>query len=410
VAIMTVRKRLRLVATVLLSLAVIAYVGICAWVKLNEHKLVFARDWPPVPIRESLGLQPEAVQIGNLGDVPLFAWSIRSLPEDSAANVWVLYFHGSGENVTSHQGEFYRLRNLGFNVLAPEYPGYAGKPGQPSEQAVEREAQLAFDYLHKLKKVPESNIVIWGMSIGSGVAVDLANHNRAGAIALITPYTSLVAVGKLRYPWIPISLLASDRFESDKKIGAVRAPVYIWHTVEDQVFPIEQARRIYELAPNPKHFEEAHGPHVSHHDYNFFVHVQQFLNASAGYQLRSPRKPIGEVTAATLDSQSVQAALTQYRTLRAEHANEYEFTEFDLSDLGYSELSKGNTANAIAILKLNAEEYPKSFDMYDSLGEAYEKSGNTQAAIESFRHSVEIYPAADNYSRPKLDALLAHAK
>ncbi len=368
---MTVRKRLRLVATVLLSLAVIAYVGICAWVKLNEHKLVFARDWPPVPIRESLGLQPEAVQIGNLGDVPLFAWSIRSLPEDSAANVWVLYFHGSGENVTSHQREFYQLRNLGFNVLAPEYPGYAGKPGQPSEQAVEREAQLAFDYLHKLKKVPESNIVIWGMSIGSGVAVDLANHNRAGAIALITPYTSLVAVGKLRYPWIPISLLASDRFESDKKIGAVRAPVYIWHTVEDQVFPIEQARRIYELAPNPKHFEEAHGPHGSHHDYKFIVAVQQFLNASAGYQLRSPRKPIGEVIAATLDSQGVQAALTQYRTLRAQNTNEYEFTEFDLNNLGYSELGKGNTANAIAILKLNAEEYPKSFDMHDSLGEAY---------------------------------------
>ena len=128
-AIMTVRKRLRLVATVLLSLAVIAYVVICAWVKLNEHKLVFARDWPPVPIRESLGLQPETVQIGNLGDVPLFAWSIRSLPEDSAANAWVLYFHGSGENVTSHQREFYQLRNLGFNVLAPEYPGYAGNQG-----------------------------------------------------------------------------------------------------------------------------------------------------------------------------------------------------------------------------------------------------------------------------------------
>jgi uncharacterized protein len=406
---MPARTWLRRLAIALLSLAVIAYLGACVWLKVNGHKLVFTRDWPPVPIRESLGLQPETVQIGNLPDVPLFAWSICSLPEDSAANVWVLYFHGSGENVTSHQAFFYRLRNLGFNVLAPEYPGYAGKPGQPSEPAVEREAQLAFDYLRKLKNVPESNIVIWGMSIGSGVAVDLASHNRAGALVLITPFASLVAVGKLRYPWIPISLLASDRFESDKKIAAVRAPVYIWHTVEDEVFPIEQARRLYELAPNPKHFDEAHGPHV-HHDYEFLVGVQQFLNASAGYQLHSPRKPIKEVIAATLDSQGVQAALTQYRALRAEHANEYEFTEFDLNAFGYSELSKGNTANAIAILKLNAEEYPKSFAVYDSLGEAYEKSGNAQAAIQSFRRSVEIYPAADNYSRPKLDALLAHAK
>src|SRR5262249_12821266 len=126
----------RLAAITILCVVLAVYVGTCAWLKLNEHKLVFARDFPVVPLRVELGLQPETVQIGNVEQVPLFAWVIRSLPVDSAANLWVLYFHGSGDNVTWEQPRFRVVRDLGFNILAPEYLGYAGKPGQPTEKSV----------------------------------------------------------------------------------------------------------------------------------------------------------------------------------------------------------------------------------------------------------------------------------
>ncbi len=410
-AIMPARKWLRRVAITLLSLVVIAYVGTCVWLRLNEHRLVFRRDFPKEPIIESLGLQPQTVQIGTLGPVPLFAWSIQSLPKDSGAKQWVLLFHGSGGNVTStfNQSQLHRLRDMGFGILAPEYPGYAGKPGEPTEQAVEQEAQIAYDYLREISNVPERNIVIFGGSLGTGVAVDLASHARAGALVLDAPYTSAVDVGKLRHPFLPISLLASDRLESDKKIGAVHMPVFIFHTVEDKNVPFEQGRRLYELAGNPKHFEEGHGPH-GQYSYPFFLALRAFLNAAAGLNLHPPREPISSLLAGTVEAKGAQAAIAQYQELRAQPGEEYDFAEYELNGLGYTLLRKGKSGDAIAILKLNAEQYPGSFKVYDSLGDAYLSAGDKQAALDNFRRSLQNYPGADNPSRKKLDALLASTK
>lgn len=408
---MPVPKWPRRVGIALLSLVLISYVGLCAWLKVNEHRLVFTREFPAEPIWESLGLQPQTVEIGTLRSVRLFAWSIPSLPSDSEANQWVLHFHGSGDNVTSafNQAEFHRLRGMGFSILAPEYPGYAGKPGRSTEQTVEQEAQIAYDYLRKTNKVPEGNIVIYGSSLGTGVAVDLASHVRAGALVLIAPYTSVVDVGKLRRPYIPISLLASDRFESDKKISAAHMPVFIFHTVEDKVIPFEEGRRLYELAGAPKHFEEAHGPHGTH-SYPFFLALQEFLNASTGLKVHPSGKSIRAVLAGTVETKGVQAAIEEYHELRAQHSDKYDLAEYELENLGYDLLRKGKSADAIAILKLNAEQYPAAFNAYDSLGDAYLQVGDKQAAEQNFRHSLQIYPGSDNYSRKKLDTLLASTK
>ena len=408
---MTARKWFRRVAIGVLSLIVIAYVGVCTWLRVDGYRLVFTRDFPTEPVWESLGLQPQTVQIGTLESGPLFAWSIPSLPSDSGANQWVLHFHGSGDNVTSafNQEEFHRLRGMGFSILAAEYPGYAGKPGKPTEQTVEQEAQIAYDYIRKTGNVPERNIVIYGTSIGTGVAVDLASHVRASALVLLAPYTSVVDLGKIRYPYLPISLLASDRLESDKKIGTAHMPVFIFHTVEDKVIPFEEGRRLYELAGNPKHFEEAHGPHGAH-TYPFFLALQEFLSASTGLTVHPPSKSIRAALAGTVETKGVQAAIEEYHALRAQHGDEYNFAEYELNNLGYDLLDKGKTADAIAILKLNAEQYPASFDVYDSLGDAYLRVGDKQAAEQNFRRSLQVYPAADNYSRKKLDALVASTK
>jgi hypothetical protein len=118
--------------------------------------------------------------------------------------------------------------------------------------------------------------------------VNLASHVQAGALVLIAPHTSIVEVGKQRHPFLPVSLILSDRFESDRKITSVHMPVFIHHTYEDEIFPIAMARRLYALAPNPKHLDEAHGGHGDT-PLAFWVELQRFLNASAGFRLREPR-------------------------------------------------------------------------------------------------------------------------
>jgi uncharacterized protein len=408
---MVARKWVGRVGITLVSLSLLSYVGMCVWLIANQHRLVFRKHFPVVPIRESLGLQPQMVQIGTIGMLSLFAFSITSLPADDSFNRWVVYFHGADDNNTDmwDQADFHQLRDLGFHVLAPEYPGYSGKPGESTEQIVEQEARIAYDYLRKTYNVPESNIVIFGTSLGTGVAVDLASHVRAGALVLNAPPTSVIALGKREYPFIPLSLLLVDRFESDKKMPSVHMPVFIHHTSEDKIIPFEQGRTLYELAGTPKHFEQSHGYHCQH-SYSFFAALQQFLNESAGLNLRAPHKPISAVVAATLAREGVGNAVTQYRELRAHHGNEYNFAEYELNWLGGGLLEKGTQADAIAILKLNAEQYPNSFDVYDSLGEAYLRIGDKKAAAQSFQRSLQVYPGADNYSRKKRDALLVSTK
>jgi fermentation-respiration switch protein FrsA (DUF1100 family) len=408
---MAVGKWLWRVGITVVSLALLSYVGICVWLLANQHRLVFGKHFPVVPVCESLGLHAQTVQVGAVGALPLFASSISSFPPDNSFNRWVVYFHGADDNNTDmwDQTDFYQLRDLGFHVLAPEYPGYSGKPGQSTEQIVEQEAQIAYDYLRKTYNVPESNIVIFGTSLGTGVAVDLASRVRAGALVLNAPYTSVIALGRREYPFIPLSLLLVDRFESDKKMPSVHMPVFIHHTVEDKIIPFEHGRKLYELAGSRKHFEQAHGYHCQH-SYSFFVALQQFLNEFAALNLRAPHKPISAMVAATLASEGPENAVRQYRELRAHHGDEYNFAEYELNWVGRGLLEKGKQADAIAILKLNAEQYPDSFDVYDSLGEAYLRIGDKWAAEQSFRRSLQIYPGSDNYSRKKLDALLASTR
>ena len=407
---MTARRWLGRVGITLSSLCILTYIGVCVWLMINQHQLIFGKHFPVVPIRESLGMEPQTVQVGTLGTLPLFASSISSLPADVDHNWWVLYFHGADDNNTDmwDQTDFHHLREMGFHILAPEYPGYSGKPGQSTQQVVEQEAELAYDHLRKTQNVPEANIVLFGSSLGTGVAVDLASRVHAAALVLVAPYTSMVNLAKMRHPYIPVSLILSDRFESDKKMPSVAMPIFIFHTLEDKVIPFEEGRKLYELARNPKHFEEAQGFHCQH-SYSFFVALQGFLNESAGFKVRAPHKPVSAVLADTIKSQGVEKAVSQYRALWTQHSDEYNFAEYELNGLGRDLLERGKPADAIAILRLNAEQYPNSFDVYDSLGEAFLRAGDKQAAAQSFHRSLRAYPGGDNYSRKKLDALLVSA-
>src|SRR5260370_28003019 len=186
-------------------------------------------------------------------------------------------------------------------------------------------------------------------------------------------------------------------------------PVFIFHSVEDKIIPFEQGRRRYELAGNTKPFEEAHGAHGVH-TYAFYIVLQGFLNTSAGLNVHPHRKPISSALAETVEAKGVQAAIAQYQELRAQRGEEYNFAEYELNWLGNDLLRKGKAADAIAMLKLNAEQYPGSFNVYDGLCDAYLRAGDKKGAEQNFRRSLEIYPTADNPSRKKLDALLASTK
>ena len=136
-------------------------------------------------------------------------------------------------------------------MLLAEYRGYGGNPGTPSEEGFYADGRAALDFL-AAREVPAARIVLYGESLGTGVAVQLALERRVGAVVLEAPFTSAVDVGADIYPFLPVRLLARDRFDSIAKIAAIGAPLLVLHGEADKVVPVRFGRALLAAARQPK--------------------------------------------------------------------------------------------------------------------------------------------------------------
>jgi pimeloyl-ACP methyl ester carboxylesterase len=131
------------------------------------------------------------------------------------------------------------------------YRGYGGNPGQPSEEGLYNDARAAIEFLAAEGIRPE-NVIYYGESLGSGVAVQLALETTPAAIILEAPYTDITAVGQRRYPFLPVRLLMRDRFDNLSKIAAVRAPVMVIHGEQDRPHRSNSAAPSTPQPPSPR--------------------------------------------------------------------------------------------------------------------------------------------------------------
>lgn len=275
-----VMKGLRRALVVVGILAVLGYGGAVAWLISQETRIVFEAVPPIGERRPSAPFEDVWVDRGE--DPRQRLWILRAEP-DSASRPWVLYLHGNASNVASRLNILHaeKLRGLGLNVLAAEYRGFGGMEGLPTEAGLDVDGRSAYEYLRHQLRVDPPRIVIFGWSLGSAVAVDLASHVDEAAVILEGAPASLVAIGARRYPYFPIRLLIRNPFESILKIEKIGAPVLFLHSPEDAVIPFEEGRKLYEAAPSPKQFVEVSGGHVyaSEKDPRFFPAVRVFLQA-----------------------------------------------------------------------------------------------------------------------------------
>jgi fermentation-respiration switch protein FrsA (DUF1100 family) len=164
----------------------------------------------------------------------------------------VLYFHGNGGSLRMRVDRFRDLTADGSGLVALSYRGYGGSSGAPTEAGLAADALAA--YAFTTARYPAEHIVLWGESLGSGVAVALAAEMPVGWLILQSPFTSAADVGAQRYWFVPVRLLMKDQFHSDLRIGKVTAPVLVLHGERDDVVPIALAERLYSLINAPKRF------------------------------------------------------------------------------------------------------------------------------------------------------------
>ena len=173
-----------------------------------------------------------------------FAW-IMPEPAASPDAPWVLFFHGNAATIAARVNiaHYTELRKLGVSIMAPEYRGFGGLEGVPTEAALAVDARAAYDYLRTVRKVPASRLVIYGWSLGSAVAVTLASEVEAAGLILEGAPASLVNIGRQQYPFFPVRLMMRNSFESIRRIDRVRAPM-LFCTARRMVIPISEGRHL----------------------------------------------------------------------------------------------------------------------------------------------------------------------
>ena len=227
----------------------------------QETRLVFAAGRPLAETRPSGSF--EQVDIHRDDGLRQFGWVLRH-PERVDTAPWLLFLHGNRATIASRVNivRYEQLRGLGLNVFAPEYRGFGGLDGVPTEAGVSADARQGYEYLRNQLKVPPDRIVIYGWSLGSAVAVNVASEVKSKAVILEGAPASLVAIGERQYPWLPIRLVMRNPFESILKIKKIDAPILFLHSPSDEVIPIDEGRRLYEAARGPKQFVEIAGGHI----------------------------------------------------------------------------------------------------------------------------------------------------
>jgi fermentation-respiration switch protein FrsA (DUF1100 family) len=273
----------------------VGYGSAVAYLKLNEHGLIYipAERRVPAPPAE-LALNERRVTYASTDGVTLSAWIVPAR-EDRRTGRWLLICHGNYGNIGfGGRPDYYaRMRDLGLEVFAFDYRGFGESTGTPDEQGLYDDAAASYRYLTESLGVPAERIVIFGHSLGTGVAIELASRVKAGGLIVEAPYTSIVDVGQELYPLMPVSVIATQRFPSIDRIGSLRMPKLFLHSPEDDVIPYAHGERLFEAALEPKAFVAVRGGH----DYayrldadRYFGAVVEFLRgvASAGAFLREP--------------------------------------------------------------------------------------------------------------------------
>ena len=211
--------------------------------------IYFPLDHVPSPSEVGLA-EVETVTFPTEDGLVLSGWFVPSLA--AAVSGTVIVFNGNAGNRAYRAPLAATLRANGFQVLLFDYRGYGGNGGRPTERGLLVDARAARAYLVGRVDVDTSRLVYFGESLGSAVAIAIAAEHGPAALVLRSPFTSLVDVGRVQYPFLPVALLLRDRFTSLEIIRDVGCPVLVIAGDRDRIVPVSQSRRLYDAVRAPK--------------------------------------------------------------------------------------------------------------------------------------------------------------
>ena len=215
----------------------------------------------------------EKVKIKTKDNIELISWYHN---KDFENYKTILFLHGNAGSLENRIHKINHFKNMDVNFLIIAWRGFSGNKGEPTEKGLYEDARSAVKWL-KSKGVDEKNIIIYGESLGTGVAIEIAQNKNFAGVILESPFTSMIDAGKEKYPFLPVKFLLKDKYESKKKIKNIISPILIMHGKVDNIVSFNMGKKMYDLAKEPKY------SYFSEYDDHMMEFNENLLNTLKGF-------------------------------------------------------------------------------------------------------------------------------
>jgi fermentation-respiration switch protein FrsA (DUF1100 family) len=246
-----------------IALPVLFYLGVLAFLRIREPSMLFHPEARVVSSPEArLGLRERTVSYASSDGTRLSAWIVPAAHSDSSG-MWLLICHGNLGNIGyGERPRFYAaMRDLGINLLAFDYRGFGASEGVPDERGFYDDAVASYRFLRDSLRVPADRIILFGHSLGTGVAVETATRVPSAALVVEAAYTSIADRGQELYPYIPVRYIIRNHFASIDKIARVQVPMLFLNSKSDVLIPYAHGKRLFAAASGRKRFVTVRGAH-----------------------------------------------------------------------------------------------------------------------------------------------------
>ena len=256
------------------SSVVLAYFIIILFVYFYQRNLLYHPSENNY-LNDKITFNYEEIFIETDKKIKLKSWFIK---KDLNKFKTILIFHGNAGNLFNRVYKLNELNKLDVNILLISWRGFSGNKGKPTEKNLYRDADESVKWLNN-QGVISKNIILYGESLGTGVATELGTSNAFGGIILESPFTSIANAAKIYYPYLPVSIILKDRYDSIGKIKNINTPIFIMHGKMDNIVPQQMGLELFEKANNPKYsYFPEDDDHMMNYNKQLLNKIKLFIN------------------------------------------------------------------------------------------------------------------------------------
>ena len=225
-------------------------------------------------LKDEITVSVKKIKIKTNDNIDLISWYHNKKSNNYKT---ILFLHGNAGSLENRIHKINHFKDININFLIIAWRGFSGNKGKPSEEGLYEDARSAVKWL-KSNGIKEQDIIIYGESLGTGVAIEIGQNKKFAGIILESPFTSMIAAGKDKYPYLPVSFLLKDKYENDKKIKNIKSPILVMHGMVDNIVPFHMGNEIYNLANEPKHsYFTEYDDHMMEYNENLLKALKEFI-------------------------------------------------------------------------------------------------------------------------------------